>query len=140
MNHIRVLTLGIFRRGDRILVAFGEDPATGERFMRPLGGAVDFGERAADALQRELREEIAAAIDPPVLRGVLEDHFVYAGRPCHEIAFVFDVVFADPAMYERDSIAIDEPVWIGPARWVSLAEAATGAIPLYPRGLLELLT
>ena len=51
-NRIRVLSLGIFRRGDSIFVAEGFDQVKGETFYRPLGGGVEFGEQAADALVR----------------------------------------------------------------------------------------
>jgi hypothetical protein len=42
---IRVLAVGLIRQGDRILVFEGADPSKPGRFYRPLGGAVEVGER-----------------------------------------------------------------------------------------------
>ena len=136
---IRLLAVGVFRVGDRILVARGTDPATGAPFDRPLGGA-EFGERAAAALARETREELGAEIEEPRLLGVLENLFAYAGRAHHEVVFVFDARFHDSALYTRGELAVVEPGagW-EPARWVPLADFASGAARLVPDGLLALL-
>lgn len=108
--------------------------------MRPLGGRIEFGELAADALRREIREELHAEIDRPELLGVLENLFVYLGEPNHEIVFVFDARFRDPSLFERHEIPIAEDVWLEPATWVRLSSLGSGGTPLYPNGLLELLT
>lgn len=57
-NIIRTVAIGLFRNGNRILVSDGLDPATGRPHCRPLGGSVEFGELAANALVREIREEL----------------------------------------------------------------------------------
>lgn len=51
------------RSGERVLLEHGFDSARQERFYRPLGGAIEFGERAADAVQREIREELGAELE-----------------------------------------------------------------------------
>jgi ADP-ribose pyrophosphatase YjhB (NUDIX family) len=137
---IRVLALGVFRSGDRVLVARGVDPASGEPFYRPLGGGVEFGERASDALRREIAEELGGTIEDPRLLGVLENLFDYAGRPGHEIAFVFDARFGDPSWYLRDELPVTEAGsgW-EPARWVPVAALARAPARLVPDGLLSLL-
>lgn len=48
-DRIRPIAIGIFRRGDSILVELGQDPATGEHFCRPPGGEIEFGEDGAAA-------------------------------------------------------------------------------------------
>ena len=53
---IRPLAICLFSRGDQILVAEGFDPVKDETFYRPLGGAIEFGERAVQTLARELSE------------------------------------------------------------------------------------
>ncbi len=124
----------------RVLVARGVDPATGEPFYRPLGGGVEFGETAAAAVRREIMEELGASIDAPTQLGVLENVFEYAGRPGHEIVFVFDARFSDPSMYQRPELPVTETGsgWRA-ARWMSIEALAAGAEPLYPDGLLSLL-
>jgi ADP-ribose pyrophosphatase YjhB (NUDIX family) len=137
---IRVLAIGVFRVGDRVLVARGIDPASGEPFYRPLGGGVEFGERAATALRREIEEELGAAIEHPRLLGVLENLFEYDGEPRHEIVFVFDARFSDAAWYERAELPVTEAGtgW-EPARWVTLQALAAGAERVVPDGLFSLL-
>ena len=139
-DRIRVLSIAVFRAGDRILVARGRDPATGTDFYRPLGGGVEFGERAAEALAREIREELAAEIGDVRLLGVLENVFAYDGGPRHEVVFVHDARFRDPTLYDREALAVVEPGagW-EPARWLPLAQFGDGAHRLVPDGLLALL-
>src|SRR5262249_25090925 len=71
-NEVRRVAICVFRHADRILVARGHDALKGQHFMRPLGGRIEFGELAADALRREIREELNAEIHEPELLGVLE--------------------------------------------------------------------
>jgi ADP-ribose pyrophosphatase YjhB (NUDIX family) len=139
-GNIRVLAIGVFREGDRILVARGVDPGSGEPFYRPLGGGVEFGERAESALRREMAEELGAAIEEPRLLGVLENIFEYAGRAGHEIVFVFDARFSDPTWYLRPELPVTEAGsgW-EPARWISVDALASGPERLVPAGLLPLL-
>ncbi|HLL82185.1 MAG TPA: NUDIX hydrolase [Longimicrobium sp.] len=137
---IRVLAIGVFREGDRILVARGVDPATGEPFYRPLGGGVEFGEHAEAALRREIVEELGATIEEVRLLGVLENIFAYAGRPRHEVIFVFDARLSDASWYLRPELPVTEAGtgW-EPARWISVETLSSGPERLVPSGLLALL-
>jgi 8-oxo-dGTP diphosphatase len=79
---IRPKAVCIFRRGDRILVGFAEDPRTGGLYARALGGGIEFGERSHDALRREIREELGAEILPQAFLGEVPlDGVVAAGPP-----------------------------------------------------------
>ncbi|MDA8295408.1 MAG: NUDIX domain-containing protein [Actinomycetota bacterium] len=62
-THVRVLVLD---GAGSLLLARRRDPLSAHEVWEPPGGAIDSGERAADAAGRELREEtgIVAAIDP----------------------------------------------------------------------------
>src|SRR4051812_38676388 len=136
---IRPIAIGIFRRADQILVGFAYDAAKDERYCRPPGGAIEFGERAADALRREIEEEIHAQLGAADLLGVLENMFELEGVPKHEIIFVFESTFADPLLYQSSELPLYEAGWEGSLKWVSLADCRNGAIALYPEGLLALL-
>lgn len=131
---IRVLALALIvhPRRPAILVSSGRDPATGAGFERLLGGGVDFGERAAEAVRRELREELGLDIVVDGVAGVLENLFSFAGRPGHEIAFVLEARFVDPAVYDREHLAGIEADPVD-GHWRELAAGA--ALPLYPPGV-----
>lgn len=139
------MAICVFRDGDRIL-AF-HVPDSDEKGWRPLGGSIEFGETARDAIVREIREELGAELVEPRLLGTLENIFSYRGTTGHEIVFVFDGRLPDPWMYERDhldyvedGVAPDDPAFTGRAVWKRLEEfGAPGAQPLYPEGLLEFL-
>jgi ADP-ribose pyrophosphatase YjhB (NUDIX family) len=139
MSRIRPIAIVVFRREDgAVLVAPGYDEVKRQRFYRPLGGEIDFGERAEDAARREIREEIGAEIDGLTLLGVSENIFTYRGEPGHELVWTFEARFADPSFYAREVIDCDEYGAKFEARWVPLA-AFTPETPLYPDGLLQLL-
>ena len=137
MASIRVLAICVFRHRQKILVARGFDAVKGEWFLRPVGGAVEFGETAVDGLRREVREELGAEIQDPVRLGVLENCFTYSGEPGHEIVFVYDAGFEDRDLYARPELPLNEPIWDGAARWIDLDFLPDE--PLYPDGLLQLL-
>jgi hypothetical protein len=72
------------------------------------------------------------------LLGVLESIFHVSGRPGHEVVFVFGAELGDSSLYETDYLGtvLDEGE---PVSWQPLARFTSGAAPLYPTGLLELL-
>ena len=136
---IRALALAVIRRRvDELLVLEGHDEVKGETFYRPLGGGIEFGEPAAEALRREMREELAVELDHVELLGVVENIFRFAGRPGHEINFLFTAEVADPRFYERDDPGpvLDSGT---PVVWLPRAEVVAGGAILYPTGLAELL-
>jgi ADP-ribose pyrophosphatase YjhB (NUDIX family) len=139
-GRIRPLALVLFRRDDgRVLVAPGFDSVKQQRFYRPLGGEIEFGERAEDAARREIREELGAEIDGLKLIGVFENLFTFLGRPGHELVWLFEARFREPAYYHGDELTADEGGAAFPVRWVPLDTFARGEAPLYPDGLLEAL-
>ncbi|MBN8618245.1 MAG: NUDIX hydrolase [Anaerolineae bacterium] len=138
---VRPLALCVFRHEGRILVAQGHDRTRDHTFYRPLGGRIEFGERGAETVVRELREEIDADIKVDRYLGLLENIFTYEGQPGHEIVLVYEGHFLDPAILTRESVEgrdDDQPLFT--AYWLPLTFfTAPAAPPLYPDGLLELL-
>lgn len=136
---IRVTALGLLRRPDgRILLERASDRSTGQVFYRALGGGVEFGETAADALQREFAEELGLAIDVGQQMGVFENIFVYEGKQGHEIVFVHVIAPKNSGFY-----TLDAPQRIdGSASqlcWRNHHEIENEKIPLYPVGFMALL-
>lgn len=134
----RPLALALFEHDGRILVFEGRDPTRDLVFYRPLGGEIEFGELSAEALVREIREELGLECEPLGLLGVLENRFVHQGKQGHEIVFVHRARFLDPAVYEGD-VPFREPQFTACARWLPLADFLTGGRVLFPEGLTALL-
>jgi len=138
---IRPLALCVFRRDDgAILVAPGDDHVKNQRFYRPLGGGIEFGERAEDAARREIREELGAEVDGLRFLGAVENLFTYLGEPGHELIWLYEGRFKDPAFYARDRLEAREGGEPFAVEWVPLSHFVEGRWPLYPDGLLEILT
>lgn len=141
-RRIRPLALCVFRRGEKILVARGYDAVKDQTFYRPIGGGINFGERGADAVVREVREELDAEVVDLAYLGAFENIFAYEGKAGHEIILVYDGRFTDSALNEDDARleGEDDQELLYEASWKSLVFfRAEDAPPLYPAGLLALL-
>ncbi len=144
-NRIRPIAICVFRKDERILVAEGYD-STKEQplYYRPLGGGIEFGEYAGEAVTREIWEEIGAEVINLEYLGVLENIFTLEGEIGHEIVFVYRAEFKDGAMYETTSIYGKDDTEDGSlqsfeALWKPISEFQSGQARLVPEGLLELL-
>jgi len=141
-ERIRPIAIGIFRRGDKILVFESrERDSRGRIFYRPLGGSIEFGEYGGQTLAREMREEIGAEIENVRYLGLCENLFrAPGGQRAHEIVLVYEAGLADKALYDKDEMLVSEDSGATfKAFWKSLAFFQRGQVPLYPNGLLELL-
>jgi len=131
---VRPIAIAVLRRGASILVSEGRDRTKRETFYRPLGGGIEFGETAEEALRRELREELGVELASVRLLGVLENLFRFEGSPGHEIVFVFDAVVADPGFYSSDPplLVLDEGSRVS---WEPVRRFTNGSARLYPQGM-----
>lgn len=137
---IRVKCVCVFLNEGRILVERGFNPSTNQSYYVPPGGAVEFGERSADAIVREIREEFQAAITDARLLGVCESFYTWDDKRVHEIVLVFDAKFTDRAHYQAPVLRGQEAGFGDiEAFWMSLDDLRAQPLPVYPKGLLELL-
>ena len=137
----RPLAICIFRKEDQVFVGELYDASKDEVFYRPLGGTIEFGEPAREAVKRELQEEIEAEVINLRYLGALENLFTHEGEFGHEIVLVYEGDFADKAFYEAESVRAQEDDGMTfTARWKPLQEFREGKAPLYPDGLLRLLS
>jgi ADP-ribose pyrophosphatase YjhB (NUDIX family) len=137
-SKIRTIVLGIFLHEDRLLVFRGDDPARDVVFYRPLGGGIEFGERSADALVREMREELGAEVTSVRYLGMLENIFTHMGKRGHEIVLLYAARFADSAFYTRQAWTGDDNGLPIPVLWKPLTDFRDGDL-LVPRELLAFL-
>ena len=135
---IRPAVLCILRKSDQLLVVEGLDTATKQRFFRPPGGTIEFGEHSRQTVAREMQEELGVELVNLKQFGVIESVFTRDGRPRHDIYFIYNARFSDESFYQRDYIPIldhrDEH-----AVWRPLTDFYSGTAVLHPVGLLELL-
>ena len=138
MPSIRAVALAVVRQENRVLLA--EHAIDGRRFYRPAGGSIDPGERAIEAARREIMEELGIAPQQFRLLGVLENIFTIQGELGHEVVFTFEADW--PMEVECGEVVMGEESDGSSfeCRWYDVDALAGLAHPLYPEGLLELLT
>lgn len=135
---IRPVALAVIRDGSRLLVRRYTAP-NGDHYYRPLGGAIEFGERAAQAVKREILEEIEAEIEQVRHLTTVENIFERDGEHAHQIEFLFEAELMDPSLYRTELISGTESSGKRiEAVWIDVTKPLDG--PLYPAGLHELLT
>lgn len=138
-HRIRPLALCVFHHEGKILVNRFHDSVTQKRFHRPLGGGIEFGERSAEAIVREIQEELGRSINDLRLVGTLESIFTYNGKPGHEIVQVFDARFDDVGLYEQALVNGHESNGESFSAMWCASSSFTADSPLVPEGLYELL-
>jgi 8-oxo-dGTP pyrophosphatase MutT (NUDIX family) len=138
-GEIRPIAICVFRDEDRIFAGRYVDPSSGERFFRPLGGAIRFGERGRECIVRELREEMGAEVKDLTFVGMLENIFTYDAKLGHEIVLVHQAHFENQEIYGVASARCQDDDGEFLARWIPISDFETGQAVLYPDGLLDLL-
>jgi ADP-ribose pyrophosphatase YjhB (NUDIX family) len=133
---VRPIAIGIVRRNDELLLMVVRSDDGAIKGYRPLGGSIEFGERAADALKREFVEELGLAITEPRLLTVLENLYVHHDAPGHEIVFVFAASFADASAYRSERFSYEDGGVRNDVHWVALERFRAGEAELFPTGLL----
>ncbi len=136
----RPIAICVIQRDGKILVFEAYDATKDQTFYRPLGGAIEFGEYSEDAVVRELSEEIGAELTDVHLLGVTENVYVYDGEQGHEVVFIYEASLVDEALYDKAEMTGDEGGQPFKVVWKTLDAFDQNAAPLYPDGLLELIT
>ncbi|WP_449407767.1 NUDIX domain-containing protein [Microbacterium maritypicum] len=138
MPAIRNIAVGLPVKHGHVLALEGYDDSRDLPFLRAIGGGIEFGETAVEALHREFLEELGVRLDSAQALGVFENIFTYQGEPGHEIAHVFAVTCA-----ALDAVPLDAVLEIldqgSPVRWVPIDDIRSGARILFPHGAPETL-
>lgn len=137
---IRPLVICIFQNDDSILVAEGYDSVKDEYYYRPIGGGIEYGEKSAEALIREVREEIETDIYNLKYLGTVENIFTYNGEVGHEIVQVYDAAFVDTSFYTEELFEGKENDGkIFKIMRLPICKFQNGELRLVPEGLLDLI-
>ena len=128
----RVAAYAVIRRDDRVLLTRISARGYHSGQWSLPGGGVEHGERPADALVREVREECGVTCEVGPLLDVVDDHFsgvAPSGRfeDFHSVMLLFAAEVpadAEPRLAETDGTtdAVD---------WVALTDIKSGAVPTY---------
>lgn len=90
-GEIETIARGVAVRDGKVLLC----RAKGGSSTYLPGGHIDFGETGAEALRREVREELGVEATVGPLEGVVENSFLQHGRRHAEINLVYPMTLAD---------------------------------------------
>lgn len=96
---VRLRAAAIIRRSGQVLLHRAE----GDRFWALPGGGIEPGECAAQALVRELQEELHTLVVPGALACVVENFFTLAGVSHHETGLYLLAEPASGSLLERSA-------------------------------------
>ena len=133
-RQIRFKAMGVFIHEGKILASKGHD-SHGDpfNFYRLVGGTIEFGETAEQAIHREILEELGTEIENVKLLDVVENIFQYEGRDGHQVIFLFSGDFVNKDLYQQETIKIHEVDYDAPdAYWISCQDVIDGKVILYP--------
>lgn len=129
-KHIRPLAVTVVRKGNEVLGMECFDIKKNQIFYRLLGGGIEFGETAEEAVVREWKEELGLDIKIISQLGVEENIFIFEGNPGHEIVFFFEVELANQEDYDREFKMCEEEHAHTKIKWIDLG----GDALIYPAG------
>lgn len=129
---VNVRTVGVLFSNNRVLLHHAEY----DSFWTLPGGRIEFGEDAAMALVREMKEELNAEVHVERLLWVVENFFMYNERAYHELAFYFLITLPEEHFVcQQDEFIGKEEEQSLVFRWLSVAELAD--MEVYPVFLKE---
>ncbi|OHX29923.1 NUDIX hydrolase [Bacillus mycoides] len=131
----RAKAFGIAIQQERLLV---QEYRTGdETYYRPLGGAIELGEKSADTIIREFKEELHAEIEVTNYLGCLENIFHLDGEIGHEIIQLYSLRLLDTSLYEMELLNIKDEQTASYAKWVPITAFIQKEKILYPDQILK---
>ncbi|RNI18072.1 NUDIX hydrolase [Flexivirga caeni] len=138
--HIRVKAMAVVVSADGKTHAVARLRPTAENphgYDRLIGGHIEPGETAREALDREVLEELGTGVAEARLLDVLENIYRINGRLGHEVVFVYAVRLDDPAVIPAEGKVFQDDGDPMPVRWRPVDDTGQSH-PLYPPGASEL--
>lgn len=139
--NLRVNVLGLIQRDDQLLLEekFGKHSKGEGVYYRPIGGTIEFGENSSETLVREFFEELAIEIDIQHYVTCIENIFEIDTVIGHEITQVYEAVFKDISLYQRENFKVVEGDQVTVAKWISIKELHEGKKLLFPEKIIGFL-
>jgi len=134
---IRPVALLVAVKNNKILAIAGRDYKKKEDFYRLIGGGIEFGETGAEALKREVKEEIKAEIKNIKYLSLIENVFNYEGKDMHEIILVYKAEFKNREIYKKKEIKILDSNHPQKAYWLDKNKVLKAKF--YPKELKRLI-
>ncbi len=137
-SFIRVKAMLIAPNKDATAHAVSLNPPTEENpegYHRLIGGGVDLGETARDAVQREVNEELGAVVDDLTFVATVESIFQIDGVLGHEVVFLYSGRL-DPQPPSADATLTESDGSVVPVVWRPFQDAIE-SLPLYPAAATE---
>jgi ADP-ribose pyrophosphatase YjhB (NUDIX family) len=133
---IRAIAVALVYRGADVLVMAVKDDSGSIKGWRPLGGAIEFGESAEEALAREFLEEIGKPIRCIKQLCVLENLYDHEGTRGHEIVFAFEAELMGPDFDSNAGFSFVDGGATNDVAWRPVRGFAEGADRLFPDKLI----
>jgi ADP-ribose pyrophosphatase YjhB (NUDIX family) len=133
---IRAIAVALVYRGADVLVMAVKSDAGSIKGWRPLGGAIEFGESAEEALAREFLEEIRQPIRCIKQLCVLENLYSHEGTRGHEIVFAFEAELVDSDFASTAGFSFFDGGVTNDVAWRPVREFVEGVERLFPEKLI----
>jgi len=136
---IRAIAVALVYRGTDVLVMAVKDDSGAIKGWRPLGGAIEFGESAEEALAREFLEEIKTPIRCIKQLCVLENLYSHEGTRGHEIVFAFEAELVGSDFDLKTGFSFFDGGVTNDVAWRPVREFVEGVERIFPESLISYL-
>lgn len=132
-KEIRVSAMCLIEHKGKLLLCNGYDSVKKEKFLRIIGGGIDFREKAEDAVRREIKEELDSNLENLKFITVVENVFTYEGEKGHEVVFLYNGDLTNKDIYNTEKVSIldHEEGWEN-AEWIPISDILENKVILYP--------